>query len=395
LSKDGSFDEADGYPVSSCDDVVRVDDELIVAFERGIIVYDVEDADTDPSDPGVLSSYSVPAKLGGAVLLATLDEPGYPKMVFGSAQPQGVTFFELVDADSNDKTDSILNLGTQDTGGRCYVQSVVPSSTTPSGKAWLLAVNNRDESTLFAGSYNSGFRLFQLTATGGHVNPGVYADVQPLSIYAVQAAPQSGCETGEMGTFFDGLVGFPSGGGNEFSIWLTYGPRDLLNEKQVGLATFKGTYIASGPRVSIQFIGKTPIPTTCSLTDGGVARLSRGSDGRLYAAFGCTGIAVFSPQVPGTEAVLDSYWDGTSSGRIALQARLDAGNRVFVTFLNDRLAAFDSANLSPGPLASGWVDTEYQPNAIWPAPSSLSGKPAFWLADGMGGILRVQYLIAP
>ena len=120
-----------------------------------------------------------------------------------------------------------------------------------------------------------------------------------------------------------------------------------------------------------------------------------GTDGRLYAAYGCHGVAVFHPEDPGTVASLQGVWDGTSSGLTAVHARLDMNNRVFVTFLNDRIAAFNASNLSAGPLSAGWADTEFQPNALWPAPSSLSGKPAFWVADGKGGLHRLQYLTTP
>ena len=394
LSKEGSFDEGDGFPVGSCDDVIQMGDDLIASFERGVIAFDVEAAESDPTDPEILDSLSVPASLSGSILLAGLSASGYPKMVFGSEHDAGVRFSELRDVNQDGKTDAIQNLGVQPTNGKCYSQSVVPPNQTPDGKAWLLAINTRDNESMVQGNPNSGLRLYRLTATGGHVDPGVPTDVQLLASYSPDASEQEDCEEGEMGSFLDGLVGSTSSS-NLFSVWVTYGPRDMLNEKQAGLLTLKGTFHHGNPRVTFEFVGKTPLPSDCDQTDSYVGRLTMGSDGRMYAAYGCHGIAAFSPESPGTAATLEDVWDGSTSGLTALHARLGMNNRVFVTFLNDRIAAFNASDLAAGPLAAGWADTEYQPNALWPAPSSLSGKPAFWVADGKGGLHRLQYLTTP
>ena len=148
-------------------------------------------------------------------------------------------------------------------------------------------------------------------------------------------------------------------GSNDFSVWVTYGPKGGLGEHTAGLLVLKGHWDSTYERVTL-----TAATPTCKIAtfaegtgsseydDSSIGRMT--TDGNyLYAAFGCHGLARYglSGIGPGDLPTQSSTDVASSYGLFGLEVLHGAGNRAYVTYLNGPLKVFDASNLAAGPVA--------------------------------------------
>ncbi|HVQ27051.1 MAG TPA: hypothetical protein VMV01_17820, partial [Planctomycetota bacterium] len=84
-----------------------------------------------------------------------------------------------------------------------------------------------------------------------------------------------------------------------------------------------------------------------------------------------------------------------TDGRFALDAQVitsvSSTTRLYVSFLNGGIGVFDYQTLDE----IGEIDTPSQPNNMVVAHSGTSGLAALFVADGSGGVQRVELLTDP
>jgi hypothetical protein len=188
--------------------------------------------------------------------------------------------------------------------------------------------------------------------------------------------------------------------GNQFMLYVTYGPREP--EATTGLVVVKGQFVpgdAQNPdQVSLSPVGSdTRVPVFTDSGDAAVGRVTE-SYGKLYAAFGCHGIAVLTPGGWGEKPTIDATWTYPSTNpitdpkRVALQVRRIVGGTsgailVMATFLNGGIGVFNPSNLA----YLGEVTTPWQPNAMVTVTGAQpTTVPTIYLADGSGGVHRIE-----
>jgi hypothetical protein len=179
---------------------------------------------------------------------------------------------------------------------------------------------------------------------------------------------------------------------NDFTFFVSYGPRG--DEHDAGLLAVSG-HLALGStpsrdKIEWDFIDKVPAFQDVDTAEANVARITRSPyDGRLYVALACHGVAVYTYNGLGVVPTLDAVWPG--DGRSAMQARHiveGSSDRVYVTFMDGGVGVFSTSLVEQGE-----IRMPGQPNALIQV-SSVSGAPAFILADGPGGAQRVE-LVQP
>src|SRR5262249_53616337 len=148
-------------------------------------------------------------------------------------------------------------------------------------------------------------------------------------------------------------------------------PIPSLGEHTTGLLVLKGHWDSTDETASLDYVGKvSSFDAYYSNDDAQVARLTRDGS-RLYGAFACHGIAAYTVAAPGSLPAMGSLDSWPSAGQSAVKVLHGAGDRAYVTFLNDTVAVFDATDLNAGPILS--VPTDFIPNALVPAPSGTSG----------------------
>jgi hypothetical protein len=116
----------------------------------------------------------------------------------------------------------------------------------------------------------------------------------------------------------------------------------------------------------------------------------------LVAAFSTLGVVSFSvSSLSSVPSVLDVFQEAVTAPvkRTAfLEVAFGAGGYAYVTGLDGRIWVFD-----PGDMTTfvGKFETQCQAGALWPTISTVSGAPAFLIADFGAGLLRGQFQSLP
>jgi len=128
-----------------------------------------------------------------------------------------------------------------------------------------------------------------------------------------------------------------------------------------------------------------------------------GTDNKLAVTLACGGVAVYdvtdklAPDLDGNWPAAADCNDGLS----ALHVAEGPDNHMYVTFINmdvGGIGVFDVDDVESGPIVGthttpeGMYTTPFNAQALIPAPSSLpNGEPAFYVADGRGGLHYIQF----
>jgi hypothetical protein len=387
-------------------------DNLYVASENGITTFDVSG---DPTDADYLKEPITPWVHGGAVLLDGLEISGTHHLVFGR-DTAGVTFFNAIKQPSGDwEVTANGKLAASDRGYGVCALNLTPDP-------WLFVALSADAATKEEGSCRSS-----------EIHGGVWAyrivDSDSDGLYEATEADLMGnfspqvCDGNDVdenedydGYFLD--VHVPGTVDTDtWAVWVTYGPRD--NEEGAGIMVLRAVYddpVGEDPTLTFETDGSgdfvvqkipafTPDPEEQLFGDL-TGRLTYPPGGthhaRIYAAFACNGIAAFD--VGDYDVVtLREAWSGEADGLSALQVRGATGDRMFATFINwdtGGIGEFDYNNINGGPIDPDSTNmlhrATWTANALWPAPSSWDpNDPAFFVADGAGGLLLMQFEAAP
>jgi len=400
LSKAGAFDKFDGFACGSKDDALDLYPNLFVANEIGVQAFD---ATLSPSGTDLLADDLAFNGHGGVVLSGFSGSGDYPTMVFG----RGLVDIEFysVDVDGNGLATAInfhqepvsedanaRAVGFLDPRGRGYGVLAVGPGFTPDtrGYAWLLAANSADS--------NGGALVAKSGVHVWRIKPN---DGDPLASESVHLGSSFADTGGQDGSIFTCYLDYQSG--SEFSVWCPYGPRG--SEESAGLAVYKGEFVEGATErsdtVHFTFEGYVPAfdPETYTFPDdpsvGGIT-LYYGT--HIYVALGCHGIAQYTAADPGELPVLTASWPPAgpgTDGRFALDAQVitsvSSTTRLYVSFLNGGIGVFDYQTLDE----IGEIDTPSQPNNMVVAHSGTSGLAALFVADGSGGVQRVELLTDP
>jgi hypothetical protein len=375
------FDTADEVPTSGADDIIELGDWLICSNESGPTIFDATIAESDPTDEQALRVPLVTSG-GGSILISGVPAQGnLPNLVVSHAQADGVKFYRIDEEIVEGETETIVtSLGLFSTQGKCNRARLYSSSDTPGDLPWLVVVNGNDAGTACGTRMaTGGLRVYALDDVE-HFNPVV--DIDYLGGFLPDPCANPGDDG--YGTYFDVQLEFPSSGSN-FAAYVLYGADPDL-EDTAGVIVLEGTWTASPPGVSFEYVGRAAAFDDAE--DSTVAKLEL-ADGRLYGAFACYGVAVFDTAAPGSMITWNAGTDVFASDEhVWLHAR-EIDGTLFVCTLDGPLTVFDKDHVADGPYWT--MDTQYQPNAVIPAPSSVSGAPAVYLVDGAGGLIRVQF----
>jgi hypothetical protein len=401
------WDEADGFPTSTFDDLVQIDHWLVAAYEIGVVLFDLLDAPL-LSEPVSLNSVS-----GGVVLSGFAAEGGVPAMVFGSAQALGVAYYQLKPATIPPSLDFLGYGGIpHGSAGRIYAMQALPPSRSPDlTTPWLITVTGVEPDTVSTGCgllAGSGVRIWRLgdADQDGNFEPteatqiGSYA---PNLCEGSNQQPPALINADKGGAWFDVRVGPASG--NVFPIFVSYAPRDhgltrgthlALHEMGAGVIALKGEFLARNAgldddEVVISWVGKVPavIPADEELA----ARLAfDASSGHLVACLGCNGVASYQTSSTDVPPNLLGAWSSPIRSFFHPAFPLGSANFVYVTELSGAVLVFNTASMSGGPVQT--VLTRRTATALLAQPTGLPG-PRFLLTDGRGGVHELQFLTSP
>jgi hypothetical protein len=399
------WDEADGFPTSTFDDLVQLDHWLVVGYEVGVALFDLLDTPLLSDKPVSLNSQA-----GGVLLSGFAAEGAVPAMVFGSAQSFGVAYYQLKPLPAP-PTLHLMGFGGFPVGsdGRIYaMQAMPPSRTADLTTPWLITVNSVDPDTVPTGC---GLQ------EGGSVRIWRVADTDQDGDFEAQEAKQLGWFTPDLcavsggalvnadkgGAWFDVRVGPVSG--NVFPIFVSYAPRNHgstrghpslpMHETGAGVIALRGVFVPGAEpdddKVDISWVGKVAaVPTAI---EEAAARLAfDAASGRLVAAFGCNGVGSYQASGPGVAPTLLGAWSSPSRSFLHPAFPLGSASFVYVTELSGAVLVFDTASMSAGPVQI--VPTRRTATALLAQPTGLPG-PRFLLTDGVAGAHELQFLSSP
>lgn len=388
----------DNLPLGSNDDMIQIEDSLVVGFESGIAAYDLNAAEPLDHPVDVVSNVS-------AILLTGFEAvAGYPAMVFGSAQIGGSNFFEVAGAGTS--SIDLIHRGALVTNGRVYGHFALDASRTPDGTPWLIILNNADPDTtkgcptgLQPGPSVIVYRL----------NTNASNQIVPRLAVALGRFLPKVCETPSRSGYFLSCHAQPAGG-NDVVVWVGYGPINHgvvgsveYGEPDAGLLVLKATFQAGAPtpdddRVGFTYLGKSPAMLDALGVPPGRITFDPASQ-RVYGAFGCNGLAAWEiASLLSVPSAPSGTWTASATGAAGslLQPVPGPTPWIYVTDLGGRVWVLDGSDVSAGPVGS--YLSRGQPNALWPADSTVGGSPpppAFFLADGRGGLHRLQFTTVP
>ena len=393
LDEVGALDQSDGnFPMANVDDVATLYNSVVAATETGVAAFNSTYA---TSGTQLLDQPDDYLNSGG-VLLTTMESgtgPGstgtFPAMVFSSSLTDGVRFIELTVSTGGIVT-AMVDQGLLDTNGKVFGVKAIPAGDTPDGYPWLFVANYSDEAA--SGSCTprvptGAIRIYRL-------NKEVHGQVAPSAAVQIGAWVPLACNSsfnGKRGQLMDLWV--EHDGSDDFTIWATYGDAQS-GEEGYGVVAFEATWNGTSPPhgtppVTVTYLGKEQVDDDPELSIGRIH--FQPATGSLVAGFGCRGVAEFTASVGQVPDQQSTY---ALSGKVVLgvvNGPSGDGN-VYAAFINGPIVALDP---STDPMTSVLtIVTPYQPQALTLAPSDTSG-PAFYVADGSGGLHRIQLSATP
>ncbi|HZL99375.1 MAG TPA: hypothetical protein VFD43_03900 [Planctomycetota bacterium] len=393
LTTPGAWDEADGVPASSFDDILKLGNTLFIGVEHGLLAFDItEDSGQPASD---LFDEPVDPELGGAATLAGFEgSGGFPTCVFGMNLAAGIALYQVA---GDGPTTEITNQGvfhaqvSESLTARTYSATSLSPAETPDGHPWLIAINTADDATQSgscSGAINGAVRIYRLDLDSGDYSRTAIA---PLGSWAPSACTEA------TGSLFGGYAHFIDE--DTLNVIVGYGPRGAAPdpvEADAGLAFLTFDFVAGSPGTqddSLTFVSATEAPAfeDASDTFGGFVSNVKLSHGILLAAFGCNGVATFSL----SGSFLQNFQSPADPPVSFLDCAGGPDENIYCTTLNGEIWVFDPTDMS-APIAS--IQTRDQAAALAPATSTVSGTPppaAFFVTDFKGGVHRIQFNSVP
>ncbi len=329
-------------------------------------------------------------------------------MLYTLGQTNGVRFFDL-----EHPANPQASIGFLDTDGRGYSTFLTRGMNTQQFH-WLYVANDEDESTAAVGCTPSigcpafccdrddpdvqsgGIRVYEVENAGGFITEpssmvrlrGVYAPSACCHSAALQFRP------------IDVLVVDQSA--TTQIVWVSYhrGPHTT----DCGLLVLQGTWNATTQKVD--FVQLARMPFADQNVAGECGRLTYDESAlppRLYASYASHGFAMYNVSSPSMPVEMGRFQLGTEQNPwlaentlTSLQVWPGPGNYVYVSLLNWGVGILDATNgttFAQGFKLGSPFEMTFIPNAFYDAPED-AGKPArsaVYIADGSGGIHRVQF----
>jgi hypothetical protein len=406
LVRTEAWNMLDEQTTSSMDDLLERDGVLYAGGEITLSAYDLAQP-----DPLAQPTEVVPA---GGVLLTAFPSLGDPAVLYAGGQGEGAVCYDLANKfqpavhEGTSGKDHILNTGGQ------VITPIAFRYEPPGGTVehWVIAINNKmkDRVTGQLGGENGGVTIFNVGST---TTPGVDGHAPPVVEYSYEAdlpafpgGPHDNTPEGD-GLFVGGyalnLTALGPHSHPQFVIYVTYGPFD--DELNDGLMTLLGDYNPDQDTFTLDQMPDSPkLPITLEpgyLPTTQVARLTYdATTDRLYAAYGCAGVAMYSvadkkhPQLLGYGHILSEPGLPGISEASAIEVIPAPGGRAIVTLLRRGVLVLDAS--TGGTFASappvGWHLSRFNANDLLLTTPAL-GEPdsVFWMADGFAGVHRVVF----
>ena len=387
LDRVGGWDEEDGVPASSMDDVVINDGVLYAANEIGLWTYDVSGPVTEQLDD--VDAFETSK---WAILLKAADGDGFPARLYAPGLLAGTVFYDI---DGANALTPVVSQTPLKTGGRPYEAFPITGLASCEGgpERWLYIVNTDD--TQFGGCEPPGEQntgSVHVYRVNGELEPDPLLTTPRLGVYGPSDCPGPLPPLSQHG-YFLGVYVTPADGGH--AVLVSYGPRN--QEPTCGLLVLHATYDPTSCQVDFSFVRKVAFRMDPPSTQ--VGRLTYdAARGLLYAAYGCSGIAMYDISDPLDPLEVGHYEFSSADGEaVALQMTPAPDDHVFVTLLSPGIGivdASDATSFGQGFIAGTPHTTRFQANAIVRAPvqdPAYEDGATIFLANGRGGVHRMVF----
>ena len=426
LSRVGTWGkEHPGIGSGSMDGLLALGESLYVGVEGGLIALRT---DLDPMVPSELDQLLDDALLPyvdevAAILLEGFVDPWNPDLHVILGRGLEVVSVMNATADQGVAT-SIVKKGaivaefpTSNPKWRGYGVGVLPpgQSPDPNGWPWVVVANASDNQTTVQGcggtDIHGGVHVYRLQSDlDGDPSDWDAGEATLLASWVPTVCVGGVRDTDPYndGYWTDAAM-IPTADPNVFAIYVSFGPRDL--EYHAGLMVLRATFdpfAGSSGELSIEFDHKVysflnlcdpPPPAMQTETVVGLIAYPLGTANRLGVALGCHGVAVYDVSEPFNSGIVSAWSNGDdcdAGSLTALHIAANPGNTdtAYVTFINQDIGGVGALNLITHQM-SPLTPTPFNANTIVPAEPSVVGQPAFFVADGRGGVHYVQFQNQP